>query len=146
VNFDVRSYCERLAKAASRFKFDDGNTWVLRDALASTVHDQAVKAWHIATDFDSWDGGHLLVYAETRGTAKALALRHGPWEYESFTDIKCRRRPDLDGLFDQALIVETNDDLPAGASFYSDVEYYPLIFRQDVPVRSIEELQESAKP
>ena len=40
MNFDVRSYCERLAKADPRFKLREGGTWVLRDALASTVHDE----------------------------------------------------------------------------------------------------------
>lgn len=81
-----------------------------------------MKAWHIAFDFESWDGGHLLVYAETRGLARAIAMAQGPWEYESFTGIKCRRRPDLDGLFDAQRVVETNDDLPAGSTFYSDQE------------------------
>lgn len=83
---------------------------------------RTVKAWHLAGDFTDFHGGHLLVFAETAGKAKYLGLRSGPWYYDGFETIKCRRAPKFDGLFDKPTVIETNDDLPDGLEFYSDEE------------------------
>jgi len=78
-----------------------------------------VKAWHLAEDFTDYYG-HLLVYADTSGRAKALGQRCGPWDYEEYTAIRCRRAPAFDGLFDNPTFVATNDPLPDGLEFYAD--------------------------
>lgn len=81
-----------------------------------------LKAWHIAADFTDYYGAHLLVFAETPGKAKTLAIKQCLYDYDGFEFIKCRRAKRFDGLKSSPTVVEMNDDLPGGFEFYSDSE------------------------
>ena len=69
--------------------------------------------------------GCLLVYARTRGQAKALAL-DGPWDWDSWDwcHLHCHRHPDWDlDEHPPHMIVETNEDLAEGLKpFYYELE------------------------
>ncbi len=57
-----------------------------------------MKAWH-AEDMDSWDGGATIVFAETRGKARAIARYTDACEDADFTRIRILRRPALDDAY-----------------------------------------------
>jgi hypothetical protein len=85
-----------------------------------------VKAFHCASDFYDWYGCHLLVFAETAGKAKAIALKDGPWDYDGFLDVKVQRAKAWDGMISKPCVIETNYDISQGyPDFYSDEEDYP---------------------
>lgn len=58
-----------------------------------------MKAWILGTDYSDCES---LVFAETRGKAKAMANNNSPFMYqgdveaESYLDVRCRRLPELD--------------------------------------------------
>ena len=53
---------------------------------------------YIVTDRRNWDG-YAVVFAETAGKAKALAVNTDACEDVPFTDISARRVPELDQYF-----------------------------------------------
>lgn len=57
-----------------------------------------MKAW-IVSDLDSKEDGATVVFAETRGKAKQLAMNTDACEDAEFTRIDCRRFPDADKLY-----------------------------------------------
>ena len=84
-----------------------------------------MKAWHC---FDPCIGeADLLVFAETRGRARILAVENATWEYGDFINVGCVRAKKYDKFCENdERIFDTNEDLPEGAPpFYSDEEYIP---------------------
>ena len=76
-------------------------------------------AWHIF-DGDPYEAS-LLVFAASRNRARYIAYRYCLWDYQEYVHVSARRAPPWDGLFDCEKVVETNEDLPAGAPpFYND--------------------------
>lgn len=70
---------------------------------------------------ESPEYGCLLVFAESRGKAKSLGVRCGPFMDWSFPKVSCRRIQKYDGLFDKPCVIETNNELPPGTEhFYYD--------------------------
>ena len=63
-----------------------------------------MKAWILDTEYSDCAS---LVFAETRGKAKAMANNDSPFMYqsdieaESYLDVRCRRLPELDDWEDQ---------------------------------------------
>lgn len=83
-----------------------------------------MKAWHVRDS--AIDGeANLLIFAETANRARYMAWTNGTWEFDSYIHILARRAPKWDGLFDVEKVIDTNEDLPAGAEpFYNDdLEY-----------------------
>ena len=79
-----------------------------------------MKAWCV---FDvSPVDGVLLVFAATRNRARALACNQALWDWE-YVGTSAIRKQKWDSFFDAERVIETNDDLPAGApEFYDDWE------------------------
>jgi len=77
-----------------------------------------MKAWHV----DDGDcEANLLIFAASRNRARYIALTHGLWEFDSYHLIRARRAKKWDGLFEAEKVIDTNEDLPAGAEpFYAD--------------------------
>lgn len=81
-----------------------------------------MKAWHTCVP-DCSEMCSLLVFAKTRGRARALAYNAGLWDYGEFTSFYVRRSPYWDDAFDTEKVVETNEDIPSGfPDFYDDSE------------------------
>jgi hypothetical protein len=81
-----------------------------------------MKAWHVHEgDYES----NLLIFAEDRNRARYIAWTHGTWEFDSYVAIMAKRAPRWDNLFDTEKVIDSNEDLPAGAEpFYrDDLEY-----------------------
>ena len=89
-----------------------------------------LKAWHVF-ELACWSSNYktivnsLLVFASTRNKARSIAFNAGLWEYEDYIDVRANRCPEYDyyvrSLARSDRIIETNDDLPAGApDFYDD--------------------------
>jgi len=71
---------------------------------------------------DPYDGS-LLVFAETANKARVKACRNGPYEWsDEYLDTRARRAKEWDKYADAERIIETNDDLPAGAPAFYDNE------------------------
>jgi len=84
-----------------------------------------VKAFHCFSS-DDWDGDHLLVFADTPGKAKLLALHNGTCDYDGFLAIKCRRAPAWDGMTSTPMVIDDNEDIAYGyPDFYGDEEATP---------------------
>jgi hypothetical protein len=82
-----------------------------------------MKAWACAQDFFCHYGGWLLVVAPTPGKARQVYMKLGPWEVESFADIRVRRSIRHDGMADDVSVYVENDDIPKGfPPFYTDEE------------------------
>ncbi len=62
------------------------------------------------------EDGILLVFAETANKARAKAYQDGPydWKFE-YLDIRAKRAKEWDRYASGERIIETNDELPAGA-------------------------------
>lgn len=63
--------------------------------------------------------GCLLVFAETRGAAKT----HWHYDNTEYTYIRALRKPQFDFLGEnkkESFIVESNEELPDGVSFYDN--------------------------
>lgn len=92
-----------------------------------------MKAWHVF-ELACWSNyktivNSLLVFASTRNKARSIAFNAGLWDYEYYIDVRAKRRPEYDEYTSLGTdfwgihtnIIETNDDLPAGApDFYDD--------------------------
>ena len=82
-----------------------------------------MKAWHCATDFDDFYGGHILVWAGSKGAARRQ-WQKACWYEAEFTEIKVRRAKEWDGIRIVSSHLEANDHLPEGVKpFYSEVEW-----------------------
>lgn len=57
-----------------------------------------MKAWEVK-DLDSVEQSTTVVFAETRGKAKQLAMNTDTCEDAEFTRISCRRFPEADKLY-----------------------------------------------
>lgn len=55
-----------------------------------------MKAWYCYTNYGDYQ---TIVYAETRGEAKSLAMRTDAMEDAQYTDIRCRRFPEMDEFY-----------------------------------------------
>jgi|GEM_PF-3469226 len=67
------------------------------------------------------DCGCLLAWAEDRDKARSLAHYEGPWSDIEFTAWNARRVKHLDYLGRKKIfpfIIETNDELPKGVTFF----------------------------
>lgn len=83
-----------------------------------------MKAWHVLDT--AIDGeANLLVFAETANRARKMAMDHGTWEFDSYIHTRALRRPKYDDLFDVEKVIDSNEDLPAGAEpfYHDDLEY-----------------------
>jgi len=82
-----------------------------------------LKAYMVYNVHDGWGELCFLTYAETRNQARAYVSRSGYGEDE-YVDLGAVRKPDFDkyALRDTPHIIETNDYLPAGVSFYAEDE------------------------
>jgi len=81
-----------------------------------------MKAWMADSGYPV--DGCLLVFAETRGKARYVAVNNGIADgfLNEYQHIRCRRMPAFDKWYRDQVIIVTNDDLPEGAPpFYSDV-------------------------
>lgn len=76
-----------------------------------------MKAWLVFHD-DSWC---LMVFAETRNRAKALASEKGPCDMP-YVECRAVRLPDYDVHASSEQVMVTNDDLPDGAPDYWEDE------------------------
>lgn len=64
-----------------------------------------------------------MVVAPTPGQARQAYMSGYPVTPDRFTDIGVRRRPEYDGMADQASVYIENDDIPEGfPPFYTDDE------------------------
>lgn len=54
---------------------------------------------YIVSDKTSWEGCSTVVFAETRGKAKAIALNTDACEDVEYIDIECYRVPSLDKYY-----------------------------------------------
>lgn len=57
-----------------------------------------MKAWEVSNPYDD-DGCSTVVFAETRGKAKQIAMYTDACEDASYTEIQCRRFPDADKMY-----------------------------------------------
>ena len=76
-------------------------------------------AWHV------FDGepceASMLIFAPTSTRARSIAYQHGTWDFEEYIHIRARRAKQWDHLFDCEKVIDTNEELPAGAPpFYGD--------------------------
>lgn len=91
-------------------------------ALGSDVERRVrpILAFHVF-ERDPGDGS-LLVFAETANKAKSLSIGCC-WDWHEYTALTAHRAPEWDGVFTQAGVVETNDELPPGTKpFYQWME------------------------
>ena len=78
-----------------------------------------MKAYRVTPDPIGY--GAMLLFAASRNRARYVALNHGTWEYPDYLSINVRRAAVYDGAFDTEMVIDTNDDLPAGyPPFYCD--------------------------
>jgi len=78
-----------------------------------------MKAWHVFSG-DPCESS-LLVFAETNGKARAMALYAGLWEYGDYIDIGIKRAKAWDGMADAGSVIETNNEIKEGfPPFYAD--------------------------
>ena len=66
-----------------------------------------MKAYEVRTD---WSEGSVVVFAETAGKAKSLALHTDLLCYENFKDLQATRLPKIDHLYKGSSIVDWNED------------------------------------
>jgi hypothetical protein len=86
-----------------------------------------MKAWRVSKKDDCYS---TIVFAETRGKAKSVALSTDCCEYADFCDIEVRRERDMDKYYQDGKI-EMDWDNPADrvalvkeCGFYCDPEYF----------------------
>lgn len=77
-------------------------------------------AWHVF-EGEAWEAS-MLIFAPTSTRARSLASKHGTWfDFEEYIYIRARRAKQWDHLFDCEKVIDTNEELPAGAPpFYGD--------------------------
>lgn len=66
-----------------------------------------MKAWEVESDPDR---GSTVVFAETRGQAKQVAMNTQACEDVPFIEISCRRMPDADKLYKGEPELQWSDD------------------------------------
>ena len=74
-----------------------------------------MKAFIAMHGLNTWNRGCLLVFAESAQQAKSFAYYNG--HLGEYVDIRVRRRPEYDGLFENRVIFY-NRELPEGVVFY----------------------------
>lgn len=85
-----------------------------------------MKAYSVFPSDDSYDRGCLLIFAENRNKAKFIGLKNWPGynEYFTYLDMTALRVPKMDKCprhkMRECWIVETNEELPDGWTFFDD--------------------------
>jgi len=81
-----------------------------------------MKAYCVYPDVNPNVQGCVLIYAPTRNDAKYLGFKLGPWFGSEYIDFRAIRKPDFDQYYEIGkTLIETNDELPEGVEFFSDV-------------------------
>lgn len=65
-----------------------------------------MKAWKAETEYGEYS---LVVFAETRGKARAIAAGCEEFEDDKFTDIEIRRYPAMDCMYKGASVADWDD-------------------------------------
>ena len=65
-----------------------------------------MKAWKAETEYGEYS---LVVFAETRGKARAIAAGCEEFEDDKFTDIEIRRYPAMDCMYKGARVADWDD-------------------------------------
>lgn len=78
-----------------------------------------MKAWHVHGGWPS--DASLLVFAESKNRARMIGFQHGTWDFDEYIYTHAWRAPAFDTFADRERVIDTNEDLPAGApAFYSE--------------------------
>ena len=78
-----------------------------------------MKAYCVYPGNNAFDFGCVLVYAEKRNDAKMIAFKKGPFEND-YVELRAVRKPILDKHYTGQRLVETNEELPDGVTFFMD--------------------------
>ncbi len=84
-----------------------------------------VKAYMVFNADDGPGECCFLTYAHTRNQARHLVASSGyGYGFDEYYDLSALRRPEMDQYAkgETPYIIETNDDLPEGVTFYVDEE------------------------
>ena len=65
-----------------------------------------MKAWKAETEYGEYS---IVVFAETRGKARAIAAGCEEFEDDKFTDIEIRRYPAMDCMYKGARVADWDD-------------------------------------
>ena len=116
---------EGAQKIDGVWQIPDNAPWPEYQKPGPKCDDQKLKAWHVASDFSDFYGGHMLVWAETSNKARHLHRQVG-WYEDEYQNLRAKRAPLYDGLRDVPGHLEDNDDLPADVKpFYgTEAEWY----------------------